>query len=131
MQGFRSAGSAQRFLSSYSAIYNTFNVCPHLTTGDLKLRYCRSRRCVRRWECSAEFFTYWLCRFSAREASGALARGSSRFQPIEPTRELPLFDQVVGAVCTKRCTANLHVVCYPRFKAIQRSPSALRTSTMT
>ena len=33
MQGFRSAGSAQRFLASYSASYNTFNVCRHLTTA--------------------------------------------------------------------------------------------------
>jgi putative transposase len=33
MQGFRSVGSAQRFLSSYSASYNTFNVCRHLTTA--------------------------------------------------------------------------------------------------
>jgi putative transposase len=33
MQGFRSAGSAQRFLSSYSASYSTFNVCRHLTTA--------------------------------------------------------------------------------------------------
>jgi transposase-like protein len=33
MQGFRSAGSAQRFLSSHSASYNTFNVCRHLTTA--------------------------------------------------------------------------------------------------
>ena len=30
MQGFRSARSAQRFLSSYSASYNTFNVSRHL-----------------------------------------------------------------------------------------------------
>jgi putative transposase len=33
MQGFRSAGSAQRFLSSHSASYNTFNVCRHLTAA--------------------------------------------------------------------------------------------------
>jgi putative transposase len=31
--GFRSACSAQRFLSSHSASYNTFNVCRHLTTA--------------------------------------------------------------------------------------------------
>jgi putative transposase len=34
MQGFRSAGSAQRFRSSYSTSYNTFNVCRHLGTAD-------------------------------------------------------------------------------------------------
>jgi transposase-like protein len=34
MQGFRSAGSAQRFLSSHSATYNTFNVTRHLITAD-------------------------------------------------------------------------------------------------
>jgi putative transposase len=33
MQGFRSAGSAQRFLSSHSTVYNTFNICRHLTTA--------------------------------------------------------------------------------------------------
>ena len=33
MQGFRSARSAQHFLSSYSASYNTFNVNRHLTTA--------------------------------------------------------------------------------------------------
>ena len=33
IQGFRSARSAQRLLSSHSAIYNTFNVCRHPTTA--------------------------------------------------------------------------------------------------
>src|SRR5579863_9476634 len=37
MQGFRSAGSAQRFLSSYSASYNNFNVCRHLTTASTQI----------------------------------------------------------------------------------------------
>jgi putative transposase len=30
MQGFRSAGSAQRFLSAHSAVHNTFNLQRHL-----------------------------------------------------------------------------------------------------
>lgn len=33
MQGVRSAEFAQRFLSSHSAVYNTLNICRHLTTG--------------------------------------------------------------------------------------------------
>ena len=32
-QGFRSAGSAQRFLSTHAAVYNTFNTCHHLTSA--------------------------------------------------------------------------------------------------
>jgi putative transposase len=32
MMGFRSQASAQRFLSSHAAIYNTFNTQRHLTS---------------------------------------------------------------------------------------------------
>jgi putative transposase len=33
MQHFKSAGSAQMFLSTYYAVYNTFNVQRHLTSA--------------------------------------------------------------------------------------------------
>ncbi|WP_445505330.1 DDE-type integrase/transposase/recombinase, partial [Microvirga sp. G4-2] len=44
MQGFTSAGSAQRFLSTYAAVYNTFNLQRHLI----------SRRTLRRFRTAAE-----------------------------------------------------------------------------
>jgi transposase-like protein len=43
MQRFKSAGSAQRFLSAHSAVHNTFNVQPHLI----------SRRTLRRFRAEA------------------------------------------------------------------------------
>lgn len=33
MQRFKSVGSAQKFLSSHAAVYNTFNVQSHLTSA--------------------------------------------------------------------------------------------------
>lgn len=33
MYGFRWAASAQRFVASQSTVYNTFNICRHLTTA--------------------------------------------------------------------------------------------------
>ena len=33
MQRFKSAGSAQKFLSAHAAVYNTFNVLRHLTSA--------------------------------------------------------------------------------------------------
>ncbi|WP_429225677.1 DDE-type integrase/transposase/recombinase [Inquilinus ginsengisoli] len=55
LQRFKSAASAQQFLSMHAATYNTFNVCRHLTTA-------RTYRCFR-----AEAFAAW------RDAAGVVA----------------------------------------------------------
>ena len=55
MQGFKSPGSAQHFVSLHSAVYNVFNVCRHLTSA-------RTHRLLR-----AEAFAAW------REAAGVAA----------------------------------------------------------
>src|SRR5206468_956809 len=39
MQRFRSAGSAQRFLSTHASVYNLFNICRHLITSATKRRF--------------------------------------------------------------------------------------------
>src|SRR5438094_7013880 len=39
MQRFRSAGSAQRFLSAHVSVYNTFNICRHIITSATKRRF--------------------------------------------------------------------------------------------
>jgi transposase-like protein len=33
MQGFKSPGSAQRFLSIHASVYNNFNTCRHLISA--------------------------------------------------------------------------------------------------
>jgi transposase-like protein len=55
LQGFKSSGSAQRFLSMHATTYNTFTVLRHLTTA-------RTHRLLR-----AEAFAAW------REAAGVAA----------------------------------------------------------
>ncbi|WP_342238643.1 IS6 family transposase [Inquilinus sp. OTU3971] len=55
LQRFKSAASAQRFLSMHAATYNTFNLCRHLTTARTHRRF------------RAEAFAAW------RDAAGVAA----------------------------------------------------------
>jgi putative transposase len=48
MQRFKSAGSAQRFLSSHTAVYNTFNVQRHLISRKTLRKF--RREAVRTWQ---------------------------------------------------------------------------------
>jgi transposase-like protein len=52
MQRFKSAGSAQRFLSAHAALYNNFNIQRHLISR-LTLRIFREEA-MRSWRCAAE-----------------------------------------------------------------------------
>ena len=52
MQRFKSAGSAQRFLSAQAAVYNTFNIQSHLISRST-LRIFREEA-MRSWRCAAE-----------------------------------------------------------------------------
>jgi len=59
MQGFKSVGSAQRFLSTHAATYNTFNVQRHLTSA-------RTHRAFR-----ASAVQTWLSQSAAKPVSAS------------------------------------------------------------
>jgi hypothetical protein len=52
MQRFKSAGSAQRFLSAHAAVYNNFTIQRHLISRPT-LRIFREEE-MRSWRCAAE-----------------------------------------------------------------------------
>jgi transposase-like protein len=61
MQRFKSAGSAQRFLSAHAAVYNTFNVHRHLISRQTlrqfrgeALRTWQAVTAAARWACSPQ-----------------------------------------------------------------------------
>jgi putative transposase len=51
MQRFKSAGSAQRFLSTHAAVYNTFNVQRHLISRKTLLQF--RGEAMRTWQAAA------------------------------------------------------------------------------
>jgi putative transposase len=48
MQRFKSAGSAQKFLSAHAAVYNTFNVQRYLTSAQSDRVLCAATMSTRR-----------------------------------------------------------------------------------
>jgi transposase-like protein len=46
MQRFKSAYSAQKFLSAHAAVYNTFNVQRHLTSAQSHRGHCHGTDCL-------------------------------------------------------------------------------------
>jgi DDE domain len=71
MQGFKSPGPIQRFLSIQSAVYNTFNVQRHLF----------SRRTLRLFR--AEAAEQWRTALSHRASKGNFESGSGRSIPLK------------------------------------------------
>src|SRR5437764_10404816 len=81
MQRFRSAGSAQRFLSAHASVYNTFNICRHLITSATKRRFCAVATTQFAVDCEIEQSQIALAVFE-------LEPGSNRPHVFGPERRL-------------------------------------------
>src|SRR5687767_1041671 len=98
LQRFKSPGSAQRFLSAHSAVYNTFNIQRHLISRRT-LRVFRAdaheavgRRSGRIGQVHARLVLGWA---SSRENAARLARQAARGNPPSDSRGNPPSDSNV------------------------------------